>query len=77
MSFLYGLKNKRLDGRAIVQASGKMAGILMNKKKFKACAPLGTDSFEIKMKKAKTVEKSPIHLAYFVYNYAVSWQGSL
>ena len=43
MSFLYGLKNKRLDGRAIVQASGKMAGILMNKKKFKACAPLGTD----------------------------------
>ena len=55
----------------------KMAGILMNKKKFKACAPLGTDSFEIKMKKAKTVEKSPIHLAYFVYNYAVSWQGSL
>ena len=53
MSFLYGLKNKRLDGRAIVQASGKLAGVLMNKKKFKACAPLGTDSFEIKMKKAK------------------------
>ena len=30
----------------------KMAGTLMNKKKFKACAPLGADSFEIKMKKA-------------------------
>ena len=62
----------------------------MNKNKFKACAPLGADLFEIKMKKAKTVEKLPIHLAYFVYNYAkltmlrfvydfiaVSWQGSL
>ena len=60
-------KTKQTD---TVYANGLHATHLMNRSRFKACAKVDDDLFEVELYKRKHVFNLPLHLGVFVYGYA-------